>query len=31
MPYRHGAAEESVLFSFNDIPAMKALSLYREQ
>jgi gentisate 1,2-dioxygenase len=30
-PYRHGAAEDSVLFSFNDIPAMKALSLYREQ
>ncbi len=30
-PYRHGAHEASVLFSFNDIPAMKALSLYREQ
>ena len=30
-PYRHGAHEEAVLFSFNDIPAMKALSLYREQ
>ena len=30
-PYRHGASEEAVLFSFNDIPAMKALSLYREQ
>ena len=30
-PYRHGASEAAVLFSFNDIPAMKALSLYREQ
>jgi gentisate 1,2-dioxygenase len=29
--YRHGAYDEAVLFSFNDIPAMKALSLYREQ
>ena len=28
--HRHGAHEESVLFSFNDIPAMKALALYRE-
>ncbi len=28
--HRHGAREESVLFSFNDIPAMKALALYRE-
>jgi gentisate 1,2-dioxygenase len=28
--YRHGAAKEAVLFSFNDIPAMRALSLYRE-
>ena len=28
--YRHGAYEESVLFSFNDFPAMKALGLYRE-
>jgi gentisate 1,2-dioxygenase len=28
--HRHGADEESVLFSFNDIPAMKALALYRE-
>jgi gentisate 1,2-dioxygenase len=25
---RHG---EAVLFSFNDLPAMKALSLYREE
>ena len=30
-PYRHGAHGEAVLFSFNDLPAMKALSLYREQ
>ena len=30
-PYRHGAAAESVLFSFNDFPAMKSLGLYREQ
>ena len=29
-PYRHGAHGEAVLFQFNDIPAMKALSLYRE-
>jgi gentisate 1,2-dioxygenase len=29
--YRHGAHGEAVLFCFNDIPAMKALSLYREQ
>jgi len=28
--HRHGALEESVLFSFNDIAAMKALALYRE-
>ncbi len=28
--YRHGAHEESVLFSFNDFPAMRALGLYRE-
>jgi gentisate 1,2-dioxygenase len=28
--YRHGAQEESVLFSFNDFPAMKALGLFRE-
>ena len=28
--HRHGASEEAVLFSFNDIPAMKALALYRE-
>jgi len=28
--YRHGASSEAVLFSFNDFPAMKALSLYRE-
>ena len=28
--YRHGAASEAVLFSFNDFPAMKALGLYRE-
>ena len=26
-PYRHGAAKESVLFSFNDFPAMRALDL----
>jgi gentisate 1,2-dioxygenase len=30
-PYRHGAHGEAVLFCFNDIPAMKALSLYREE
>jgi gentisate 1,2-dioxygenase len=29
--YRHGAYEESVLFSFNDLPAMRALGLYREE
>jgi gentisate 1,2-dioxygenase len=29
--YRHGAHEESVLFSFNDFPAMRALALYREE
>jgi gentisate 1,2-dioxygenase len=29
--YRHGATKEAVLFSFNDLPAMKALSLYREE
>ena len=29
-PHRHGAYEEAVLFSFNDVPAMKALALYRE-
>jgi gentisate 1,2-dioxygenase len=28
--YRHGAHGEAVLFSFNDLPAMKALGLYRE-
>jgi len=28
--HRHGAHEAAVLFSFNDIPAMKALALYRE-
>ena len=28
--YRHGASAEAVLFSFNDFPAMRALSLYRE-
>jgi gentisate 1,2-dioxygenase len=27
--YRHGAHGEAVLFSFHDLPAMKALSLYR--
>jgi len=30
-PYRHGGHGEAVLFCFNDLPAMKALSLYREQ
>jgi gentisate 1,2-dioxygenase len=30
-PYRHGATKEAVLFSFNDLPAMKALGLYREE
>jgi gentisate 1,2-dioxygenase len=29
--YRHGAPGEAVLFSFNDLPAMRALSLYREE
>jgi gentisate 1,2-dioxygenase len=29
--HHHGAHEEAVLFSFNDIPAMRALALYREQ
>jgi gentisate 1,2-dioxygenase len=29
--YRHGASSEAVLFSFNDFPAMKALSLFRQQ
>ena len=29
-PHRHGAHEEAVLFCFHDIPAMKALALYRE-
>jgi gentisate 1,2-dioxygenase len=29
-PYRHGAATEATLFSFNEFPAMKALRLYRE-
>ena len=29
--YRHGAHGEAVLFCFNDLPAMKALSLYREE
>lgn len=32
-PHRHGNAassEEAVLFSFNDLPAMRALALYRE-
>ena len=29
--YRHGAHGEAVLFSFNDLPAMKALGLYREE
>jgi gentisate 1,2-dioxygenase len=28
--YRHGAQEASVLFSFNDFPAMKSLGLFRE-
>jgi len=30
-PYRHGAQERSVLFSFNDFPAMKSLGLFREK
>jgi gentisate 1,2-dioxygenase len=29
--YRHGAHAESVLFSFSDFPAMRALGLYREE
>jgi gentisate 1,2-dioxygenase len=30
--YRHGASGgEAVLFSFHDLPAMKALALYREE
>ena len=29
--YRHGASSEAALFSFNDFPAMRALSLYREE
>jgi gentisate 1,2-dioxygenase len=29
--YRHGASSQAVLFSFNDFPAMRALSLYREE
>jgi gentisate 1,2-dioxygenase len=29
--YRHGAHGEAVLFCFHDIPAMKALALYREE
>ena len=29
--YRHGATSEAVLFSFNDFPAMRALSLFREE
>jgi hypothetical protein len=29
--YRHGAHEESVRFSFNNFPAMRALGLYREE
>jgi gentisate 1,2-dioxygenase len=29
--YRHGSSGEAVLFSFNDLPAMKALALYREE
>jgi gentisate 1,2-dioxygenase len=28
--YRHGAHGEAVLFSFHDLPAMRALGLYRE-
>lgn len=30
-PYRHGAHGEAVLFCFNDLPAMRALGLYREE
>jgi len=29
--YRHGAHGEAVLFSFHDLPAMKALALYKEE
>jgi len=29
--YQHGADSEAVLFSFNDLPAMRALALYREE
>ena len=29
--YQHGAESEAVLFSFNDLPAMRALALYREE
>jgi gentisate 1,2-dioxygenase len=30
-PHRHGANEEAVLFSFDDLPAMRALGLYHEE
>ena len=30
-PYRHGSPGEAVLFCFNDLPAMRALALYREE
>jgi gentisate 1,2-dioxygenase len=29
--YRHSASSEAVLFSFHDLPAMRALGLYREE
>jgi gentisate 1,2-dioxygenase len=29
--YRHSAPGEAVLFCFNDLPAMRALGLYREE
>jgi len=29
--YRHGSSGGAVLFSFNDLPAMRALALYREE
>jgi gentisate 1,2-dioxygenase len=29
--YQHSAESEAVLFSFNDLPAMRALALYREE
>ena len=29
--YRHGSSSEAVLFSFTDVPAMKALALFREE